>query len=127
MNLEEISEIARQGIDVQLHTHRHRTPRDETMFKAEITENQRILQNATGICPRHFCYPSGDYDSRFLPWLTQLGIESATTCDVALAATRDNSLLLPRFVDTMGQGDIAFQGWLSGVAHVVSRRHASSH
>ena len=31
MNAREVQAVARNGVDVQLHTHRHRTPEDETL------------------------------------------------------------------------------------------------
>ena len=45
---EQVSEIVRGGIDVQLHTHRHRTPSDAALFKREIEDNRRELQ-AVGV------------------------------------------------------------------------------
>ena len=69
----------------------------------------------------HFCYPSGDYDPVFFPWLHELGVESATTCDVGIAKAESNLLLLPRFVDTMTQPDVLFESWCSGAGAVLSR------
>lgn len=48
MNPEEITEIARGGVDIPLHTHRHRTPLDRDHFVGEIAENRRIIEEVTG-------------------------------------------------------------------------------
>ena len=121
MTPDEISDLAADGVDIQLHTHRHRTPRDRTSFCEEIAANRRYLTDATGVVPNHLCYPSGDYDQAFVPWLTDMGVLSATTCEAGLAVASDNPLLLPRFVDTMTQSESAFLAWLSGAAEFLAR------
>jgi peptidoglycan/xylan/chitin deacetylase (PgdA/CDA1 family) len=122
MSTSEVVDIAHRGFDVQLHTHRHRTPRDRASFFAEVLENRRILQETTGDPATHFCYPSGDVDPVFLPWLRELGVETATTTAVAgLAKAADDPLLLPRYVDTMDKSEVVFESWLSGAGAVLSR------
>jgi peptidoglycan/xylan/chitin deacetylase (PgdA/CDA1 family) len=122
MSTSEVVDIAHRGFDVQLHTHRHRTPRDRASFFAEVLENRRILQETTGDPATHFCYPSGDVDPVFLPWLRELGVETATTTAVAgLAKAEDDPLLLPRYVDTMDKSEVVFESWLSGAGAVLSR------
>ena len=70
--------------------------------------------------PVHFCYPSGDYERMFLPWLADQGVISATTCDPGLASVRSEPLLLPRFIDTTGQTALEFESWLTGVGAMLS-------
>jgi peptidoglycan/xylan/chitin deacetylase (PgdA/CDA1 family) len=120
MTPEEVTDIARRGFDVQLHTHRHRTPREKSVFCSEVVENRRILEELTGRPAIHFCYPSGDHDLAFLPWLRDLRVETATTCDPSLARAEHDPLLLPRYVDTMAQSEVMFEGWLSGAAEVLN-------
>ncbi len=124
MTKNEITEMARRGIDIQLHTHRHRTPREESIFRSEITENRGIIEELTGRSARHFCYPSGDCDPLFLPWLHDLQVETATTCMGGLAKAKHDPLLLPRFVDTMGQSEVQFESWLAGAAEMLSWRRS---
>jgi peptidoglycan/xylan/chitin deacetylase (PgdA/CDA1 family) len=125
MNRAEVVDIARRGFDVQLHTHRHRTPRDKASFCSEVLENRRILQEMTGRTATHFCYPSGDVDPVFLPWLRELEVKTATTTVVAgLAGAEDDPLLLPRYVDTMTKSEVVFESWLSGAGAILSRRGA---
>src|SRR5436305_317247 len=40
MNAHEVREVAESGIDIQLHTHRHRTPENEELFRCEIDDNR---------------------------------------------------------------------------------------
>jgi peptidoglycan/xylan/chitin deacetylase (PgdA/CDA1 family) len=118
----EVTATARRGFDVQLHTHRHRTPREKSAFCGEVSENRCILEEMTGHRATHFCYPSGDVDPMFLPWLRMLGVASATTTAAGMAAREDDPLLLPRYVDTMAQSEVTFESWLSGARAVLKSR-----
>jgi peptidoglycan/xylan/chitin deacetylase (PgdA/CDA1 family) len=117
---EEIAEAARGGIRFELHTHRHRMPRDRELFAKEINDNRNALQAMTGSQATHFCYPSGDYESMFFPWLRELGVESATTCDPGIVSARSQAMTLPRFIDTTGQTELEFEGWLAGVGALLA-------
>jgi peptidoglycan/xylan/chitin deacetylase (PgdA/CDA1 family) len=125
MNAQEVAEIAKEGVDVQLHTHRHRTPEDEALFRREIADNRQRLQSIIGQNARHFCYPSGVYRQKFVSWLEKEGVLSATTCDVGLAKPGDNPFLLPRFVDTRGRTQLEFESWLSGLGALIAFRRAA--
>ena len=124
MNDRELQEIARNGVDLQLHTHRHRTPEDELLFRREIQENRSRIQELTASTPIHFCYPSGVYRPEFLPWLRQEGVVSATTCDSGLASRQSESLLLPRFIDHQNRTQIEFESWLTGLGDILALRRA---
>ena len=119
MNAAEVSEVAAAGIDVQLHTHRHRTPDDRELFLKEIDENRSRISNMTGRLAEHFCYPSGITKPQFLPWLTEMGVASATTCAPGYASQRSNPLLLPRVLDGSDVSRIEFEGWLSGLSSYI--------
>lgn len=110
MNADEVRQLAREGVDFQLHTHRHRVPRNEELFLKEIRENRSRVVNVTGRSARHFCYPSGAYRPEFLAWLAQEGLISATTCDTGIAHYDNNPLLLNRLVDTSGRSELEFEG-----------------
>lgn len=122
----EIAELAAAGINFELHTHRHRMPRDRALFEREIRDNREAIEAMTKNKAAHFCYPSGDYDQMFLPWLVEQGVVCATTCDPGLASVRSNSLQLPRFVDTTGKTALEFESWLSGVGAMLSLRAATA-
>jgi peptidoglycan/xylan/chitin deacetylase (PgdA/CDA1 family) len=120
MTPEEIAELTAAGMRFELHTHRHRTPRDQALFEKEIQDNRDALEAMTRIRPRHFCYPQGDYDRMFLPWLANQDVISATTCDPGMASRDSQPLLLARFVDTTGQTALEFESWLTGVGALLS-------
>jgi peptidoglycan/xylan/chitin deacetylase (PgdA/CDA1 family) len=120
---EEVKSLASDGVDIQLHTHRHRTPHDRALFLREIEDNRKSIQKMTGASSvSHFCYPSGVYDETFLPWLEEAGVVSATTCETGFASRQSNPLLLPRLLDVSGLSDIEFEGWLTGVSAALPRR-----
>jgi peptidoglycan/xylan/chitin deacetylase (PgdA/CDA1 family) len=122
MNRREIAELAARGVDFQLHTHRHRTPLEEELFRREIRDNRTHLESVVKGERKHFCYPSGAYRPEFLPWLSDEGVVSATTCDTGLATARCNPLLLPRLVDSSQRTELEFEAWINGIGHFLSRR-----
>ena len=126
MKPEEVADLARDGVDIQLHTHRHRTPLDEQLFKREIDDNRRRIREMTGTTPAHFCYPSGVHHPTFLPWLKQERVATATTCVPGLASPESNALLLPRLVDHSSLSSVEFAGWATGVRTFLPQRdHAA--
>jgi peptidoglycan/xylan/chitin deacetylase (PgdA/CDA1 family) len=125
MNAKELAEVAGNGIDVQLHTHRHRTPINESDFRREIADNRERIRALTGRVANHFCYPSGIYRQEFAEWLKKENVISATTCDAALVTRQDNPYFLPRIVDTTGRSSLEFESWLCGVGHLLALRRAA--
>jgi peptidoglycan/xylan/chitin deacetylase (PgdA/CDA1 family) len=126
MNKQELQEIARNGVDIQLHTHRHRTPEDEALFRREIRDNRERIQALVSSKPVHFCYPSGVYRPTFFDWLAQEQVVSATTCDGGLVTRSSPSMLIPRFIDNEYRTAIDFESWLSGVGDLLAVRRAAS-
>ena len=124
MTPEQVKALPEKLVDVQLHTHRHRTPRNEAAFKQELIDNQASIAELTGdpAQRQHFCYPSGDYAGEFLPWLRESRIKSATTCVPGLAAIDSDPLLLPRLMDTTKIDRLSFEAWASGIAELLPRR-----
>lgn len=120
MTPQEVKQLAGEGVDFQLHTHRHRTPVDEALFRKEIRDNREHIARSVSGNKVHFCYPSGAYRPEFLEWLAAEGVISATTCDTGLATAKTNPLLLPRLVDTTGRSELEFESWVNGIAHFFS-------
>lgn len=122
MSPTEIATLPRPLIDVQLHTHRHKVPLNGEAFRREIGDNRSALG---AWCPGAkldaFCYPSGVTDPRFLPWLRDLGIQSAVTCDPGLAESSTDPLLLPRLVDSWRLTRLEFEAWLTGAGALLPR------
>jgi len=119
---DEVNRLAVDGVDVELHTHRHRTPKDRDLFIREIEDNRKSIHAMTGKRASHFCYPSGAYDLAFLPWLRESGVVSATTCEPGFAATTSDRLLLPRLLDHPALTPVEFEGWLTGLSAALPRR-----
>ena len=86
MSEDTVRALPRDLIDVQLHTHRHRAPRDRELFLREIRDNASVIRRLRGERSpmEHFCYPSGEYFGEFLGWLgepvTLLGVIGAVLC-----------------------------------------------
>jgi len=128
MNPQEIAQLARDGVDFQLHTHRHRVPKNKFLFQKELRDNRERLSQAAHGERVHFCYPSGVHSPELLPWLAEANVISATTCDVGLAEADTNPLLLPRMIDTTARTTVEFEGWLTGVSDFLAmNRKASGH
>jgi peptidoglycan/xylan/chitin deacetylase (PgdA/CDA1 family) len=126
MTPEEIQSIAAEGADVQMHTHRHWTPRRQDLFEREIADNRRRLEPLTGRPANHFCYPSGVHYPECLPWLRALHVSTAATCFPGLTSPGADDLRLPRVVDTAALGTIGLEGWLSGLSQFLPMRREST-
>lgn len=113
------------GLDVQLHTHRHRLPQESAeLMRQEIDENRRVLQEWTNVPSVHFCYPSGIYTAEHPQWLSAAGVESATTCDGGTNDASASPLLLKRYLDRDDWDDIEFEAVVTGFNELIewSRR-----
>ena len=118
----EAAKLAAQGLDLQLHTHRHFISRERGRFVQEIDDNLLRLRQISAVPPRHYCYPMGAFYPEFPGWLRELGIESATTCRPGIADRHMDRLLLPRLVDTSDLTGYEFRAWLSGLASLLPHR-----
>jgi peptidoglycan/xylan/chitin deacetylase (PgdA/CDA1 family) len=118
----EVAEVSAAGMDIQLHTHSHNSPREEARYRKQISTNREVIESIVGRRPVHFCYPSGNHQEEFLPWLALEGIQSATTCRTGIADRSSNPLLLPRVVDHSGLSALEFDGWLTGAAALLPHR-----
>jgi hypothetical protein len=127
MTPDQVATLPESGVvSVDLHTHRHRVPLNESLFSREIIDNQTRITSMTGISSDHFCYPSGVWAHQMLPWLKQNGVRSATTCIHGLAAVGDNPLLLPRFLDHTNTSAVEFEAWLCGFAQRLPSPHKTT-
>jgi peptidoglycan/xylan/chitin deacetylase (PgdA/CDA1 family) len=126
MRPSEAGELAGSGIDIQLHTHRHRVPVDRELLTCEIERNREIIEQIRGGPATHFCYPSGVWFPEFEPWLRACGMESAVTCRLGLATWRTPPYRLPRFLDSSSTTETEFDCWVSGVAAVAPHRYGGA-
>jgi peptidoglycan/xylan/chitin deacetylase (PgdA/CDA1 family) len=121
---DELRAAAREGLDLQLHTHRHRFPLSRPLALRELRDNRAVLEGLTSRGLRHFCYPSGYFRPEHLPWLEEAQVESATTCDPGLNRRGDSLLTLRRFLDSSEVTQLEFEAELSGFSEVLRQAHA---
>ena len=133
MTPSEIRSLREYGIDVQLHTHRHRLPMHRETVLKEIADNRDALAALTTGSLDHLCYPSGEWSSALWPWLHEANIATATTCDYGLNDASTPPLALNRFLDgenvsliEFEAGICGFAGWLLTIKHWVRRTHSDS-
>ena len=118
----EVAAVSRAGFDVELHTHRHRSPFDAASFTEEIRRNRALLEQWGGKPANHLAYPSGVHAPEQLGWLRDLGVVSAVTSESGLAAPSSNPLLLPRVIDQQSLDAVEFEAWLTGVRALLPSR-----
>ena len=122
MTPDEARQVSDAGFDIQLHTHRHWVPNNESLIRREIIDNRERIERLTGVPANDFCYPSGVHYPELLPWLRSLGVRSATTCEPGLASADEDLLVTPRFLDHSNVSIVEFEAWVSGVGSVLPRR-----
>jgi peptidoglycan/xylan/chitin deacetylase (PgdA/CDA1 family) len=122
MNASEVRQIADAGVDIQLHTHRHRAYRNRERWLREVDENATRIEGLTNRPAKHFCYPSGFYLPEYPEWLRAHGVESATTCEPGLASAASDVRRLPRLMDSNTLSEAEFTAWVTGVADWLPRR-----
>ena len=127
MTQSEVADVAARSVAIEMHTHRHRLPRDVDGLLFDIRVNRDLIASTTGRVPRHLCYPDGVYHTSHLRHLRAYGVETATTCDPDLAATSADPLLLPRFVDCESCSQATFEAWVTGMASWIPRRTHVAH
>lgn len=127
MSRDEILQLAEQGCAVELHGHQHHYPvGDPAAFAADLIACRKVIIGLGLPTPKHYCYPSGSFDSAAGETLKQLHVKSATTCIPGLVSLPDNELrryFLPRFLDAEHISMLTFEAELSGFADLL--RHAA--
>lgn len=122
MTREEAQALATTGVDLQLHTHRHRFPADSLVAaRQELDDNRRALAGLTTRPLEHFCYPSGVYTPEQVAWLPALGVTTATTTTSGLNDRETPRGELRRFLDADDIHPIEFEAWLSGLLWIGHR------
>lgn len=119
---EEAADMSARGVDLELHTHRHREYRGRVRMLGELEDNRRRLAEFSPREPRHFCYTGGMHLPQYPDYLKSYGLISATTCESGLCEVSTNPYLLPRLVDTQTLTDLEFRSWLAGTPHFLPTR-----
>jgi len=120
LTLAEIQRSASQGVNIQLHTHRHRFPLDDdAALRKELSDNRSILKAYGFNNLVHLCYPSGVYAGRVLPLLRAVDIETATTSEAGINFSETDPLLLTRFLDSTSIAEVEFAAEMFGVGEIL--------
>ncbi|MDA0373782.1 MAG: polysaccharide deacetylase family protein [Planctomycetota bacterium] len=110
------------GMDVQLHTHRHRLPKDsiEEALR-EIELNRRLLADELGVDARHFCFPSSFAAAEHDVILEQAGVRTAVVNGGLLNFGDVDRLHIRRLMDSELFDTLRFEAALSGLLDVARR------
>lgn len=121
MAADEVADAHRRGLDIQLHTHRHRGVMEGTLA-AELSDNRAALARACGKTAfQHFCYPSGQYVPAAEATLAAAGIRSATLVEHGINPPGTHPYRLRRFLDGRSVSQAVFEAYLSGVLEIAAR------
>jgi len=121
MNQTELASLRDYGLDIQLHTHRHRLPLRQSEVAIELAENRGVLSAVTKADLQHLCYPSGIWSPSQWSALKALGVTSATTCVPGLNTSRTPPLALHRFLDGQDITMDEFKVEMSGIKDIARR------
>jgi peptidoglycan/xylan/chitin deacetylase (PgdA/CDA1 family) len=116
---DEIRALSHYGIDIQLHTHRHRFPADNDKLAREIIENREFLSRWYNQPLVDLCYPSGEWREEQWPVLTACHIRTATTCEIGLNDKGTSAYALRRFLDGENISDLEFEAELTGFKQLL--------
>jgi peptidoglycan/xylan/chitin deacetylase (PgdA/CDA1 family) len=117
----ELTGLHGDGLDIQLHTHRHRLPTDPSAILKEISDNRRVLEPLVNRALTHLCYPSGIWSEDQWPVLRRAGIESAMTCEPGINVGGTPMLGLRRFLDAEDLESLEFEAEMSGLKEMARR------
>lgn len=123
---DELRELARCGCAVEMHGHEHRYPKgDPEVFAEDLAACCDAIVQFGLPKPRHYCYPSGNFDDAAATVLERFGVHSATTCIPGLISRANGNAqrhALPRFLDGEHIDMLVFEAEMSGFADLL--RHA---
>jgi len=117
----ELREMSAAGMDIQLHTHRHRFPEAEPLAVKELKDNKHYLNQIVERPLRHFCCPSGILTRTHLDSLQAEGICSAVTCAPGFAYRNTSWMGLPRFLDGSHISYLEFRAEMFGYTELLRR------
>ena len=120
----ELGTMRQQGWSIELHGHAHHYPVGRPgELKHDLETCQTEIRRAGLGVARHYCYPSGEHDDSAYGVLSELGIESAVTCEAGLIGKADAraKFHLPRFLDGAHIHELEFESEMSGFGHFLRR------
>jgi peptidoglycan/xylan/chitin deacetylase (PgdA/CDA1 family) len=98
MTWAEAREMADAGMSIENHSRSHKDMRGRSQdwLADQIEVPQDRIEKNTGVRPRFFCYPSGEYDDGTVSELRAAGYALAFTTNDGTFAYTDNMLLVSR-------------------------------
>lgn len=115
----EIKELLDGQMDIQLHTHRHSFPEDESDAYEELEKNKQKINPFLPKDMTHFCYPSGNWSEKHWPILEKHKILTATTCEPKLVDYDTPDYSLNRILDDGRVSQIEFEAEVSGFNEII--------
>jgi peptidoglycan/xylan/chitin deacetylase (PgdA/CDA1 family) len=124
MSGQELLKAAADACRIELHGHVHHYPAGEpAKFRLDLQTCASVIIGTGLPAPRHYCYPSGGFDSAASATLTDLNVVTATTCIPGLVKRVDKASrhYLPRFLDGEDVHMLEFEAELSGFSEILRR------
>lgn len=124
LNKSELLDVAKSGCSIELHGHVHDYPIGKPeQFRNDLILCSDIIRKIGLPEPKHYCYPSGGYDSGASSVLQMLGIDSATTCISGLIGSieGDDRYYISRFLDGESIHVLEFEAEMSGFSDFLRR------
>lgn len=122
---DELHELVGRGCSVEMHGHEHRYPMGESgVFAEDLAACREAIVDLGLPKPRHYCYPSGNFDDVAATVLDRFGARSATTCIPGLISCMNGNArryFLPRFLDSEHIDMLVFEAEMSGFADLLRR------
>jgi len=117
LSADEMRQLAGEGFDMQLHSHRHGVVTDmsQRQLREDLTTCRNLVEEATGREARDFCYPFGMWSRSRWPVLEAAGVRSAVTTHLGPNFVRTPRLALRRFLDGEDRSQLEFEFEMSGL------------
>lgn len=112
------------GVRIEAHGHdHHHVPNCPDALRSNFQLCKDAFTALKLPQPRHYCYPSGEYDEQSEEVLFDLGVVSATTCQPGWIdpVFPGKKYYLPRFLDSERYSEIEFEAEISGFLDLMRR------
>lgn len=122
MNREQLRHAQHRGLNIQLHTHRHKVVvADDDVLAGELSDNRSFLAEVCGSDQfYHFAYPNGRYDAAAANVLVNAGIRSAVLTDHGLNLAGSDPYALRRFLDGRSVTQAEFEAYMCGALELFT-------
>lgn len=116
----EMRALHREGFDMQVHTHTHRTVVEfPDTVRDEAQRCRDFLEAELQTPARHFCYPSGLWSRSAWPQLQEAGMLSSVTTNLGPNYRQTPLLALRRCLDGESKSQLEFEFAVSGLRWLI--------